>query len=146
MLAIALCGGCLAASAATSNGSSRPGVMPMLSELPGDPVKRDAVLDSAAATPGPEHHRQQLPGKQRKAETAAATAAAIIGGMFSKTQNVTIGTVSTFDENAILAPLPQQPPKKRSEPASDGEAAGEAPEDAPLTEDGAPLVPWIKLN
>jgi len=120
--------------------------MPMLSELPGDPVKRDAVLDSANATPGPEHHRQPLAGKQRKAETAAATAAAIIGGMFSKTQNVTLGTVGTFDENVILDPLPQQPTKPTTEPTTEPTTDGEATEEAPGTEGDAPLVPWVKLN
>lgn len=136
-LAAALLAGCVS----TGNGSgqsSRPGVMPMLSELPGDPVKRDAVLDSANATPGPEHRKPVTP-KQHKAETAAATAAAILGGMFSKTQNVTLGTRTSFEENLIVEPQPQ-PVRPRSQP-EDSEAAGE------IAQDGdAPLVPWIKLD
>ncbi len=121
-------------------GNSRPAVTPMLSELPTDPEKRNAILDQAGQEPGPEHARRQLPGKQRKAETAAATAAAIIGSMFSKTQNVTIGTQSTFEENHLVAPVPVQP---RAKAQGDGEAT--APAQAEPV-DGGQLVPWVKLK
>jgi hypothetical protein len=114
--------------------------MPMLSELPSDPAKRNAVLDSSAATAGPEQ-RRGMTSKERKAETAAATAAAIIGSMFSTTTSVTIGTSSQFDESAILAPLPQE--------SDDADASDKAKAKAPPPGDPTPaadLVPWIKLN
>jgi hypothetical protein len=114
----------------------------MLSELPGDPQKRDAVLDSAAAQPGPEH-RKPLPPRLHKAETAAATAAAILGGLFSKTKNVTLGTVSPVDENRLFAPPP--PPASRRK-ASD-EDGDEEPSAAPEPADPpAELVPWVRLK
>lgn len=122
-------------------GNSRPAVTPMLSELPTDPEKRNAILDQAGQEPGPEHSRKQLPGKQRKAETAAATAAAIIGSMFSKTQNVTIGTQSTFDENHIVAPVPVKPTKAQG----DGDDTSTSPAQAEPV-DGGQLVPWVKLK
>lgn len=139
ILGLVLLGGCLGGGGA--GGGSRPGVMPMLSELPGDPTKRDAILDQSGTTPGPEH-RKPLPPKQRKAEITAATAAAILGGMFSKTQNVTLGTASTFDENVIVAPTPPPaPPPAR--PAPDGAPGPEAEGVAGRNDD---LVPWIKLK
>src|SRR5882672_8893068 len=94
LLALVLLGGCFGGG---SSGATRPAVMPLLSELPIEPTKRDAVLEQSAATAGPEQ-RQGMTAKERKAETAAATAAAIIGSMFSTTTNVTLGTASQFDE------------------------------------------------
>ena len=112
----------------------RPGVMPMLSELPGDATKRDAVLDQAGATAGPEH-RKGMTSKERKAETAAATAAAIIGNIFSKSKSVTIGAASQFDENRIIAPDAAKP---------DAEVKpGAPPPNAPSNHD---LIPWIRLK
>jgi hypothetical protein len=133
LVVLAFLGGCA--------GSTRPGVLPQLSELPGDPQKRDAVLDSAGSQPGPEH-RKPLPPKLHKAETAAATAAAVIGSLFSKTKNVTIGVASPVDENRLFAPPP--PPPRRTTPDDDSEDKPAAPPesgDAP-----AELVPWIRLK
>lgn len=108
----------------------------MLSELPGDAEKRDAILDQSAQTPGPEMRKGQTK-KEKKVETAAATAAAIIGSAFSSTQNVTIGQTTMFDENQIVHPTPAQPPRKAGEPdpATPGTGA----------ESGS-LVPWVKLT
>src|SRR5262249_54778258 len=125
---------------ATGSGSTRPGVMPMLSELPADPAKRDAILDSSSTVAGPEQ-RKGMTVKERKAETTAATAAAIIGSMFSKTQNVTIGTATMFDESA-LAPRPVPPRPLGSTDHPDDPANPPAPDD-PSNKD---LIPWIKLR
>ncbi|HET7504910.1 MAG TPA: hypothetical protein VFK02_27995 [Kofleriaceae bacterium] len=118
----------------------------MLSELPADPVKRDAVLDASAATAGPEQ-RKGMTTKERKAETAAATAAAILGSMFSSTQSVTIGTASPLDENQLVAPQPAQPARPRASAGPEKDAA--KPDPAPTDDPGASnadLVPWIKLK
>jgi hypothetical protein len=120
--------GCAAGTA--GGGSSRPGVMPMLSELPGDPEKRDAILDQSAQTPGPEMRKGQTK-KERRVETAAAGVAAIIGSMFSTTQNVTLGSALTFDENDVGPSTPTHP-------------HSEAP--AQPSESDHVLVPWIKLT
>jgi hypothetical protein len=122
--------GCFAGSTGGS-GNARPGVMPMLSELPGDAEKRDAILDQSGQTAGPEHRKGQTV-KERKAETFAATAAAILGSAFSKTQNVTLGGATTFGGGDAKAPKPQQ----------DDNAAP----NAPIESDGKKLVPWIKLD
>lgn len=136
LLAIVVVGlpGCFAASGGDGKTGSRPGVMPMLSELPGDPQKRDAILDQSNATPGPELRKGQTK-KERRAETAAAGVAAIIGSMFSTTQNVTLGSATVFDENDIgpstpVRPHPENPGGTASEPAPNGQV----------------LVPWIKLT
>ena len=117
----------------------------MLSELPADSTRRDAVLESASATAGAEQ-RKGMTAKQRKVETAAATAAAIIGGMFSTTQSVTLGSASQFDENQLIAP--QAVPSLRPSPAVNADDA--AKPDAPPATDAGPsnadLVPWIKLK
>ncbi|HEY0986915.1 MAG TPA: hypothetical protein VGD80_07680 [Kofleriaceae bacterium] len=148
LLALVLLGGCFGSG--SGGGAVRPGVMPLLSELPGDASKRDAVLDQAAATAGPEH-RKGMTSKERKAETAAATAAAILGNIFSKTKSVTIGTASQFDENRIIAPeaVPTVLPTDKTGEAAraDGEARPDAP---PPTAPNAPsnndLIPWIRLK
>lgn len=139
ILVVVLLGGCSAANTGGSGGA-RPGVMPLLSELPGDPEKRNAILDGSTQTAGPEQ-RKGMNNKERKAETAAATAAAILGSMFSKTKNVTLGTAGTFDENAIVAPptMPRSPSPTKDEPNGAGEVDGEEPE-------AEQLVPWIKLK
>jgi len=124
--------------------------MPMLSELPSDPARRDAVLDSANTTAGPEH-RKGMTKKARQAETAAATAAAILGSMFSSSQSVTIGTATQFDENELIAPQAVPPPRRPSPEKADDVATPDAPptDGPPTADDGTPnadLVPWIKLK
>src|SRR5438128_446832 len=57
VLALVLLSGCLGAGSATGTGATRPGVMPMLSELPSDPARRDAILDSSNAVAGPEQRK-----------------------------------------------------------------------------------------
>ena len=106
----------------------RPAVIPKLSELPAEPERRNAVLDSAHALPGPE--QQPVSKKARKVETAAATAAAWLGVLLSDHANVTLGVSTTFDENQLVAPAPAQKPKPAPEPL---------PRDQPL-------VPWIPLS
>lgn len=136
LVALVLCAGCFAASSSSSKGSggARPGVMPMLSELPGDPGKRDAILDQSGQTPGPELRKGQT-AKEKRAETAAAGVAAIIGSMFSTTQNVTLGTATTFDENEMLSPTAPARPR-----TPDGQTA---PSPDPV--DAKTLVPWVKV-
>jgi hypothetical protein len=149
-------GGCLGGGlGAGSSGATRPGVMPMLSELPADPTHRDAVLDSSAVVAGPEQ-RKGMTGKERKAETAAATAAAILGGMFSKTKQVTIGTATQFDENELIAPDAVPPPRRPLPAARDRAGKATANTADPTNPDASPtddtsasntdLIPWIKLR
>jgi hypothetical protein len=109
-------------------------VIPKLSELPSEPERRNGVLDSAHALPGPE--QQPVSKKARKVETAAATAAAWLGVLLSDHSNVTLGGSTTFDENQLVAPdaAPKQQKAKNQEPAPE-----------PLPRD-QPLVPWIPLN
>lgn len=107
--------------------------MPMLSELPGDATKRDAVLESSNQVAGPEH-RKGFTVKERKAETTAATFAAIIGSAFSKTQNVTLGTAGTFDETGSL--------NKRSPVHVPSPEASSEVEKLPEK----PVIPWIQLR
>lgn len=132
LVVLAVLGGCLA--------GSRPAVLPKLSELPAEREKRDAVLDSAAAEPGPEHSRKKLPGKLHKAETAAATVAAVIGSLFSTTKTVTIGTLVRVDEAELFAPAPK-PKREASEPEAEPK---QPPDEAPY--DADELVPWIRLK
>jgi hypothetical protein len=140
VLAFVVLSGCASAGPGAGTGTStRPAVMPMLSELPTDASKRDAVLDSSASTAGPEQ-RKGMTSKERKAETTAATAAAIIGGMFSKTQNATIGSATVFDES-VLMPLPVIPEPLKSEDPPNG--ARKAPAGDETHKD---LTPWVKLQ
>ena len=125
VLVAALLGACIA-------GPIRPATQPKLSELPADAQKRDAVLDSANAQPTSEQ-RNPLPPKMRKVETAAATAAAVLGMMFSKTTSATLG---------VLVPIEEQPHKASAPPDNDKvDKSKQAPERAP-----GDLVPWVRLR
>ena len=159
LVALVLLGGCVGGGSSGAGpgaaGSTRPAVMPMLSELPTDPEKRNAILEQSAQTAGPEQ-RKGMTTKERKAETAAATAAAILGSIFSKTSSVTLGTATLVDENQLVAPQPGPGPRKRgatgkdgtpgAAPEGSGEPAGKPdPADDPGTSN-ADLIPWIKLK
>jgi hypothetical protein len=111
---------------------ARPAVIPKLSHLPTDPDKRDAVLDQSHAEPGPEQ-RPASP-KARKAETYAATAAAVVGWLFSDSENVTLGSASIFEE------APAKPQPKPAEKDDDPETP------TPVEIGDEKLVPWIKLQ
>ena len=140
LIVLVLLGGC-AGVGATGGGGTRPGVMPMLSELPGDSTKRDAVLESAGTTATPEH-RQGMTSKEQKAETAAATAAAILGELFSKTKSVTIGTSSQLGEAPHAVPHPPSSPEQAGGSAS----PGAPPQDDDPGTSNADLIPWIKVK
>jgi hypothetical protein len=59
--------------------------------------------------------------------------------MFSKTQNVTLGVASSFDEDSIAGAPPQQ---RRLSPTD-----ADAPKPPPVElEDAGPLVPWLRLK
>ncbi|HEX5063311.1 MAG TPA: hypothetical protein VFV99_28235, partial [Kofleriaceae bacterium] len=94
----------------------RPAVIPKLSELPTERERRNAILDSSHAEPGPENRPTSK--KARKAEAAAATAAAVIGVLFSNHANVTLGGAATIDENELFEDT------KKHKPAQ-GEAGGD---------------------
>jgi len=138
VLAVVLLAGCFSAGSGSGAGSTRPALLPKLSELPSDPARRDAILDSSATVAGPEQ-RKGMTVKERKAETAAATAAAIIGSLFSKTANATLGTVTVFDEGGLAPPAPHRPagsnnPDDPANPPDQGDASNKD------------LIPWIKLK
>src|SRR5205085_6418508 len=120
-------------------GSTKPAVIPKLSELPVEAQRRDAVLDSAHAQPGPE--QQPKTKKERKAETYAATAAAVIGWLMSDSENVTLGVSSSIDETGIEPVEPQSQREAREEAAKTPAAAPK-----PLERGDEPLVPWIDLK
>jgi hypothetical protein len=121
--------------AACGAGSMHPAVIPKLSELPSEPERRDGVLDSAHAQPGPENKPKGK--KAQKAETYAATAAALIGLALSDHENVTLGGGGTFDENELFEDS-QKPKPKDKEPGDKDEPPPEAKDEA--------LVPWVKLK
>lgn len=125
-----LLGGCLAGSL---DANSRPAVIPKLSELPEDHAQRDAVLDQSHETAGPEQ-RKGMTKTERKVETAAAYAAAIIGDMFSSDHNVTFGVA--FDEKVDHSQL-------HREEAGSGSGSGSAAVVEPPSGD---LMPWVKLK
>ncbi len=133
IVALLVSTGCIAG---TTDSSFRPAVIPTLSELPAATSHRDAVLDSANQVAGPEH-RKGMTAKERKVETGAATLAAIIGSMFSKTKSVTLGTATRFDETAIAPRTRRAAPPR---PSDDDDAVN----DVPALE--TPVVPWIKLR
>lgn len=125
----------LVLSTACIGSSVRPAVIPKLSEMPADPGRRDAVLDSSVTTPGAEQ-RRGMTKRQRKVESAAATAAAALGLLFSKTSNVTLGAAGNFDENRLFEDR-EQPPRQTTEEPKETAAPVENPRE---------LVPWVRLD
>ena len=121
-------------------GKTRPAVLNSMLEQPADPEKRDSVLNQAQSTPGPEQRKGFTP-KMHRAETAAATAAAIIGQMFSKTENVLLGTSTVIDENAMFAPLPVAPSPEGTAASKENREAGPL-----IPDDKSELVPWVNLK
>jgi hypothetical protein len=124
------------------DGNSRPAVIPKLSELPSDPEKRDAVLDRSHETAGPEH-RKGMTKKERKAETIAAFAAALVGEAFSSSHSVTLGTSSTVDENQLFEKT--RPARAPGAGSGSGSNAGSGATNEPAP-DASQLTPWIKLK
>jgi hypothetical protein len=123
-------------------GPMRPAVIHKLSELPADPERRDAMLDSAHVQRGPE--RQPASPRARKVETAAATAAAWIGILFSKSANVTMGGAAPIDENLLV-----EPKRKRRAKAAEADDAESSEREAPpadLPEQPSSLVPWVRFE
>lgn len=124
-----LLSGCFAGSL---DSSMRPSVMPKLSALPGDPEKRDGVLNQSGEHARAEQ-RRGMTKRERKVETAVAVMAALIGEAFSTTKNVTIGVATDIDENHLFE---KPKPQKKAAPAANG-----------VTEEtnASDLVPWIQL-
>lgn len=142
-------GGCVGAGVSPAASGARPGVMPMLSELPSDAAKRNAILDSSANVAGPEQ-RGSLTVKEQAAETVGATAAAVLGSLFSKTQNVTLGAAGNLEEAPVGGAHHAGPPRAPSVGPT-GAAAPVAPAnpdtDPPNTDPpNTDLIPWIKLH
>lgn len=82
-------------------GRTKVGAAPTLSSLHHDREKREEQLKSAQTLPGPEN-RARRSETQLQVETAAATAAALIGSFFSSNPNVTIGPALPFNENLLV--------------------------------------------
>jgi len=114
-------------------GQATPTTMARLDSLPDEHVAREQRLESTEARPGPETKKPKTK-EWRQAETAAATAAAIVGSLFSTTKTVTIGVSQPFDENKILDPH-----------ASEGVHESDA-KDEPTTYDPNQLTPWVQLK
>ncbi|HEY5927976.1 MAG TPA: hypothetical protein VIV11_40095 [Kofleriaceae bacterium] len=113
-------------------------MIPKLSELPvvEDPARAKGVLDSAHAQPGPE--QQPVSKKARKAETAAATAAAVLGVLLSDHANVTLGGAAAIDENLLFEDRPER--------KQDGDGEQKKTEPPPLEPGDEALLPWIRLK
>ena len=114
-------------------GQATPTTMARLDSLPDEHVAREQRLESTEARPGPETKKPKTK-EWRQAETAAATAAAIVGSLFSTTKTVTIGVSQPFDENKILDPH-----------AAEG-VHESGTEDEPTTYDPNQLTPWVQLR
>ena len=113
-----------------------PAVIPNLSEMPTDTDRRDRLLDSSLARPGPENKPATRRG--RKIETFAATAAAALGLIFSKSKNVSWG-FQLNQEVDVHHPTPVE--------GGDGDGTGSGSGSAPKPPaDAGELVPWVHLK
>lgn len=115
-------------------GNTKATVLPRIDSLPGEHVAREQRIESTEARPGPEHTQ----GKTRKwqqVETTAATAAAILGSIFSTTKTVTVGVSTSIDENEIVDPGYQGRARRGEEKAAE-----------PEVYDPNQLTPWVQLG
>ena len=124
----------LVTSIAACAGKAAPTTMARLDSLPGEHVAREQRLESTAARPGPEMQKGKTT-RWKQAETAAATAAAIVGSIFSTTKTVTIGVSAPIDENELLDPGYRE---------RGGDGAEETSE--PEAYDPGQLTPWVRLG
>lgn len=118
-----------------------------LRALPDDQNRRNEALDRAAARPGPET-RKPLPGKLHTVETGAATAAAVLGMLFSTSSNVLLGASAPIEENALVDPNAAQRPvgtRGAGDKGEDGESDAEDKAPPADTVDASHLVPWVEL-
>ena len=85
-------------------GEPRPAAFPSVAALEDEPVARAAQLESAGARkePGKTAREKTL----YKVETVAATAAAIIGTIFSTSPNAVVGIAAPIDETLVFEKPP----------------------------------------
>jgi hypothetical protein len=106
----------------------RPAVIPNLTQVPDD--KRGDIIDSSLVRPTQE--QQPTTKRGRQIETGAATAAAILGQIFSTTENTGMGFQMVEDAPHPSAVQPQQDNGEKPPP--------------PAPADPDHLVPWIHLT
>lgn len=107
--------------------------MRLLESLPVDRERAHEHMDSAVARPDAET-RRPLPPKVRQVETIAATAAALIGSIFSTSANAIVGVGGPMEETKLV-------------PRTRATVTHEAPKDeAPPYGDANDLVPWLRLT
>jgi hypothetical protein len=123
-----------ALGSACAGHSTTPTTMARLDSLPGEHVAREQRIESTQARPGPETQKPKTQ-KWRQAETAAATAAAIVGSFFSTTKTVTIGVSTSVDENVLVDPHASEEKKRKAEES-----------EAEPTYDPNQLTPWVRLG
>lgn len=125
-LALPLLVACVTAAGCVSN--VRPAVLHNMEMMPSDRQKTADQLDAAQARPTPET-RAPLPRKLQKVELGVASAAAILGWMFSSTDNTVLGISSALDspgsDPGTAAPPP--PPASSPAPASPERVYGPPP-------------------
>lgn len=109
-----------------------------LSSLPDDRQDQTDALESAGARPTAES-RKPLPRKLQKAETTAATVAAIVGNLLSTSANTVVGI------GAPIEIVTEPDLMKRQRPPGEGEGAAEG-EGPPPDIDAKQLVPWLKFD
>lgn len=109
-------------------GDMHPAVIPNLSQAPEE--KRDDLIATPLIRPTAEQKPATKRGQHQ--ETLAATAAAILGQMFSKTENTTLGW-------EWIDVSPQHKPRPHDDDSGSAAPAPAEPVDA------RGLVPWIEL-
>jgi hypothetical protein len=104
-------------------------VAPNLANLPPD-EKVAAFLDSAGRRPQDDSRKKPLTPNELRAITVAASAAAVVGWLFSSSTNTTIG-IGVVDLD--------RPHRRNRRPS----AASSTP---PPVVPAGPLVPWVNLS
>lgn len=121
-----------------------PSAMLDMSQLPDEPDRRRERIESTEARPGPENRKPLPTTKLQRVETAAATAAAVVGMFFSTTPTVLLGGHMSIGEEPVFRTREEHEKSKKAAKARKGEAAddGEASDEKI---DASALVPWVRL-
>jgi hypothetical protein len=93
---------------------------------------------AGAPPPGPET-RKPLPGKLQLVETGAATAAAILGTLFSSNLNTFMGISTPIG-------MPQQDRHESADADEGADGANGETEQAPPEYDAGELTPWVRFG
>ena len=135
LLSLAVQAGCSGSQAVA------PSAMLNMSQLPDDQDRRRERIESTEVRPGPENRKPLPTTKLQRVETAAATAAAVVGMFFSTTPTVLLGGNMSIGEGPVFQSREEREKSKKRQKDAKADEADASDEKI----DASTLVPWVRL-